>query len=179
MLALHLACSLAFVYIFFSLVEYTTHRWLMHRMRTARALGLKFLATLCFNHMALHHKRGYDHEDHEEDDHLSHILIAAACVGMPMVPIVWLIDPFTVGVGVVFSVVYSVGWWLVHLEMHRKEGRFFARNAIFRFLERRHQLHHHYPNTNYNVVLPLWDWLLGTYHVTEDQRRKVSRSIAN
>jgi hypothetical protein len=110
MLALHTACSLAFVYILFSLVEYTTHRWLMHRMRIARALGLKFLATLCFNHMALHHKRGYDHEDHEEDDHLSHILIAAACVGMPMVPIVWLIDPFTVGVGVVFSVVYSVGW---------------------------------------------------------------------
>jgi len=178
MLALHTACSLAVVYILFSLVEYVTHRYLMHRMRLARALGIKFLATLCFNHMALHHKRGYEHDDHEEDDHLSHILIAAAFVGMPLVPVVWLIDPFTVAVGAVFTVVYSIGWWLVHLEMHRKEGRFFARNAIFRYLERRHQLHHKYPNTNYNVVLPLWDWILGTYHVPDERARRVSRATS-
>ncbi len=77
--------------------------------------------------------------------------------GLALVPIVYLIDPLTVYVGGVFSVVYSIGWWLVHREMHRKEGRFFAGNAIFRYLEYRHQLHHLYPNTNYNVVLPLWD----------------------
>jgi sterol desaturase/sphingolipid hydroxylase (fatty acid hydroxylase superfamily) len=95
---------------------------------------------------------------------------------MPLIPIVWLIDPLTVYVGGVFSVVYSIGWWLVHREMHRSEGRFFAGNAIFRYLERRHQLHHLYPNTNYNVVLPLWDWIFGTYHVPQSARARRQRA---
>ncbi len=176
---LHLAVSLAFVYALFSLVENVTHRHLMHHMRWARRLGIKFLETLCFNHMAKHHKRDYHHESDDDDDHLSHILIAAACVGMPLIPIVWLIDPLTVYVGGVFSVVYSIGWWLVHREMHRSEGRFFAGNAIFRYLERRHQLHHLYPNTNYNVVLPLWDWIFGTYRVPQSARARRQSAAAH
>jgi sterol desaturase/sphingolipid hydroxylase (fatty acid hydroxylase superfamily) len=177
MLALHLACSLAFVYALFSLVENVTHRHLMHRMRWARRLGIKFLDALCFNHMAKHDKREYRHGSNEDDDHLSHILIAAACVGLPFVPIVWYIDPLTVFVGGVFTVLCSFGWWLVHHEMHRNKGRFFASTAIFRYLERRHQLHHLYPNSNYNVVLPLWDWIFGTYHAAESKparRRRVA-----
>lgn len=180
MFALHLAVSLAFTYVLYSLVEYSTHRFAMHRMKLARWFNSKFLEKLCYNHMALHHKRGYDHDDHEEDDKLSHILLAAACVGLPIMPVVYLIDPLTVLVCFVFGIVYSIGWWLVHLEMHRKEGRFFARNAVFRYLERRHQLHHLYPTTNYNVVLPLWDWIFRTYNVTDGSRRnKPARATAH
>ena len=171
-LAVHVACSLAFIYILFSHVEFITHRNLMHSMRAARRLGIKFLDTLCLNHMAKHHKRGYRHDTDEEDDHLSHILIAAACVGMPISPIVWYVDPLTVYLSVGFAVVYSIGWWLVHLEMHRNKGRFFARNAIFRYLERRHQQHHLYSDTNFNVLLPLCDWLYGTNQV---QRERLAR----
>ncbi len=165
MLALHVLKSLAFAYVLFSLVEYVTHRFAMHRMRLARWLRSKFLTTLCRNHMSLHHKRGYRHTTDEKDDHLSHILIAAACVGLPIAPIVYHIDPLTVYVCFAFAVVYSIGWWLVHLEMHRDKGWFFARNALFRYLDRRHQLHHLYPDTNFNVLLPLCDWFFGTYHV--------------
>lgn len=172
MLALHLACSLAFIYVLFSHVEFITHRFQMHSMRLARLLGIKFLHTLCINHMAKHHKRGYRHDTDAKDDHLSHILIAAACVGMPIAPVVWYFDPLTVYVGGVFGAFYSIGWWLVHLEMHRNEGRIFARNAIFRYLERRHQQHHIYPDTNYNVLLPLCDWLYGTHEV---QRERLAR----
>ena len=168
-LVLHVACSLAFIYVLFSHVEFVTHRYLMHSMRTAQRLGIEFLHTLCKNHMSKHHKRGYRHDTDEKDDHLSHILIAAACVGLPISPIVWYIDPLTVYLSVGFAVVYSIGWWLVHLEMHRNQGRIFARNAIFRYLERRHQLHHHYSNTHFNVLLPLCDWLYGTHQVQSER----------
>lgn len=171
MLGLHLVKSLAFAYVLYSLVEYTTHRYLMHRMRIARKVGIKFFSTLCINHMSKHHKRGYDHDTDEQDDHLSHILIAAACVGLPVAPFVYMVDPFTAYVCAGFGAVYSTGWWFLHLEMHRDKGWFFARNAVFRYLERQHQLHHHYPDSNFNIVLPLFDWVFGTYKHSDRRRR--------
>lgn len=179
MLALHLAVSLAFVYVLFSHVEYVTHKHLMHHMRWARRLGSKFLEALCKNHMSKHHKRDYRHADDEEDDKLWMILLAAACVGLPISPIVWYVDPLTVFVGGAFAVVYSIGWWLVHLEMHRDKGWFYSKNAVFRYLERRHQLHHLYPNSNFNVVLPLCDWLYGTYHVADRRLARRQRAAAH
>lgn len=178
MLALHVAISLVFVYLLFSLDEYTTHRYLMHRMKFASWLKSKFLRRLCANHMSLHHKRGYRHTDDEPDDSLADIMIAAAIVGLPTAPIVWYIDPITIYVAGVFSVVYSVVWWLVHLEMHRNKGWFYAKNPVFRYLERRHQQHHLYPDTQYNILLPFWDWVFRTHRVKEARQNRRQRAAA-
>lgn len=178
MLALHVAISLVFVYLLFSLDEYVTHRYLMHRMKFANWLKSKFLRRLCKNHMSLHHKRGYRHTDDEPDDSLADIMIAAAIVGLPTTPIVWCIDPITVYVAGVFAVVYSVVWWLVHLEMHRNKGWFYAKNPVFRYLERRHQQHHLYPDTQYNILLPFWDWVFRTYRVKEGRQNRSQRAAA-
>lgn len=177
-LPLHIAVSLACVYLLFSLDEYATHRWLMHRMSLARRLKSKFLKRLCKNHMSLHHKRGYRHTDDSPDDSLADIMIAAACVGLPTAPIVWYFDPITVYVASVFAVVYSIVWWLVHLEMHRNRGWFYAKNSLFRYLERRHQQHHLYPDTQYNILLPFWDWVFRTHRVPETRLVRRQRATA-
>jgi sterol desaturase/sphingolipid hydroxylase (fatty acid hydroxylase superfamily) len=46
--------------------------------------------------------------------------------------------------------------------MHKPERRFFSEWPIYKFLARHHYLHHKYPNKNFNVVLPLADYVLGT-----------------
>jgi hypothetical protein len=178
MLALHVAFSIVVVYLLFSLDEYVTHRYLMHRMKFARWLKSRFLKRLCANHMTLHHKRGYRHTDDEPDDSLADIMIAAAFVGLPTAPLVYYIDPITVHVAGAFAVVYSVVWWMVHLEMHRDRGWFFAKNPVFRYLERRHQQHHLYPDTQYNILLPFWDWVFRTHRVPAERLARRQRAVA-
>lgn len=173
MIAPHLAVSLVCAYILYSFIEYSVHRWAMHRMRLAKVLRSSFLRVLCYNHMALHHKRDYRHDTDEKDDHLSHISIAGFLTGCPVAAVMYLVDPFTLGVTIGFGLFYSVFWWIVHTEMHRDKGTFFSKNALYRYLEYRHQLHHEFPGTNYNVVLPLFDWVFGTYKVPA---RKSSRA---
>jgi hypothetical protein len=53
-------------------------------------------------------------------------------------------------------------WNIIHLEMHKPENRFFSQWPIYKFLARHHYLHHRYPDKNFNVVLPLADYILGT-----------------
>jgi sterol desaturase/sphingolipid hydroxylase (fatty acid hydroxylase superfamily) len=48
------------------------------------------------------------------------------------------------------------------MEMHKPEKRFFSHWSVYKFLARHHYLHHRYQNKNFNVVLPLADYVLGT-----------------
>lgn len=158
----HFLASFAFAYILYSLSEYSVHRFAMHRMKLAKALKSNTLRDMVINHMGKHHKRGYHHDTHDEDDKLWHMQIAGLVpVAIVTVP-VYFVDPATSWVIFGFGVVYASVWWLVHYEMHRSEGRFFARTSWFLYLEAQHQLHHEFPNTNYNVILPFGDWLFGT-----------------
>ena len=53
-------------------------------------------------------------------------------------------------------------WNIIHLEMHKPESRFFSQWRIYKFFARHHYLHHRHPDKNFNVVLPLADYILGT-----------------
>jgi hypothetical protein len=39
---------------------------------------------------------------------------------------------------------------------------FWARTRLFRYLRKNHRLHHELRDKNYNVVCPLFDWIMGT-----------------
>lgn len=159
---LHPIASLAFVYLVYSMDEYWVHRSAMHKMRLAKLFDSKWLRSLCYNHMALHHKRGYEHDSHDKDDNIVHVTLAAALpgaiIGIPM----YFLDELTFYLLFAGGFAYGTTWWVVHHEMHRSEGRFFASTAWFRYLEQQHQLHHEYPGTNYNLILPLCDWVFRT-----------------
>jgi hypothetical protein len=53
-------------------------------------------------------------------------------------------------------------WNQIHLEMHKPEGRFFKNWAAYKFVARHHFLHHRYPDKNFNVALPVGDYIFGT-----------------
>lgn len=67
--------------------------------------------------------------------------------------------------GVIFILVVCIHhylWGKIHLEMHKPEARWFSRWPVYQFLARHHYLHHRYPTKNFNVVIPIADYILGT-----------------
>lgn len=173
MIAPHIAASLAFAALLFSLSEYGVHRWSMHRMRLANLVNSDTMREMVLNHMGKHHKRDYHHDTHEEDDKLWQLQLFGLIPVVPVEIASYFLDPITCTVVFVFGLAYASFWWVVHLEMHRQENRIFSRNALFRWLELRHQFHHEFPNTNFNVILPFGDWLFRTYP-SREQRAKLA-----
>lgn len=164
MIALHLLVSALIAYAAISLVEYVVHRTFMHHMRTATRLGSNFLKQLCRNHMSLHHKKDYHHTSahDEQDDVRWQVSLAGFLPNVVICFALTCIDPISGATMFVVGTIYGIVWWTVHSEMHRQEGRAFSGNAFFCYIERRHRLHHKYPKTNYNLLLPLWDWVFAT-----------------
>jgi len=60
--------------------------------------------------------------------------------------------------------------------MHNPGDRARERTALFRYLDRNHQLHHGQPRINFNVVFPLADWVFGTLQRSR-RARYAERSI--
>jgi hypothetical protein len=151
-----LAWTLAGV-LFASFAEYAVHRWLLHR---------PLVRHLWHVHAALHHGRYYRVFDHEEDPEGKYVNLAmspwttfAACLAL--LPLLLF---STVG-GVVFvlmAILHAVAWNAIHSEMHLNRGRFFSGWGAYRFLKWYHFLHHRHVNRNFNAVLPLADYVLGT-----------------
>jgi len=178
MIAIHIAASFFAWYAIISVSEYSVHRFAMHRMRLAKLLGLEVMRNMVVNHMAIHHKRDYHHHTHDKDDRLRDMQACGLIpVGIALV-VSWSVSPLMFYVGFVMSMVYAAVWWVVHLEMHRQEGKWFSRTALFRYLEWRHQFHHVYPNTNFNVVVPFADWLFGTMPTAVQKQAMASRLAA-
>lgn len=159
MITLHLLLSLGFVYALLSFVEYVGHRWVLHKMRLARYLGSRLLKEMCHNHMVLHHGREYRHREKRRDDQPAQLAAVGLVVGVLAALIVYPIDPLTVKILAVSAVVYAPLAWEVHNEMHRARGRFYSKWRLFLYLEEKQRQHHLHPDTNFNVLLPLWDWV--------------------
>lgn len=65
------------------------------------------------------------------------------------------------------AVIYSMLYEWLHLSFHLPES--LVKNSILRKLAKHHTIHHDLPLMrmwNFNVVFPLWDYLLGTYRST-------------
>jgi sterol desaturase/sphingolipid hydroxylase (fatty acid hydroxylase superfamily) len=76
-------------------------------------------------------------------------------------------QPNLAALWVVCVVAYLLAYEWLHLAYHLPEGSRIGRARLIRALRRHHQLHHapHLMNRwNFNVTVPLWDWLRGTLH---------------
>jgi hypothetical protein len=161
-------------YVFYSLLEYAGHRWLLHKMRVANSFESEWLRLMCRNHMKLHHGRDYEHGEHHQDDNPLQLAIVGFIPSLLSAYLVYKIDPFAAKLFVSYGAVYAVLFYVVHLEMHLRRGWFFSRTLLFRKLDERHRNHHAEPNSNFNVVLPLFDWVFRT---TASKRRILPRMI--
>jgi hypothetical protein len=87
----------------------------------------------------------------------SPLTAAFALAGQPNLAALW----------VASVVAYLLAYEWLHLAYHLPETSRIGRARAIRALRRHHQLHHapHLMNRwNFNVTVPLWDWVRGTLH---------------
>ncbi|MGH7439665.1 MAG: sterol desaturase family protein [Polyangiaceae bacterium] len=81
--------------------------------------------------------------------------------------------------GLATASVYVVGYELTHLAYHMPEDSFVGRLGFVRVLREHHRRHHHpalMQKWNFNVTVPIFDWVRGTLASPEVVTRAVARS---
>jgi len=158
------------VYVVANATEHRAHRLALHR----RTRGLELLYD---RHTPVHHR----------------IFVAAdmairskqecAIVLLPwfaIVAIVVMTAPITVALAFVdrnlaclflaTCMFYVLSYEWLHLAYHLPPTSFIGRLRVIRALRRHHATHHHPPlmkRWNFNVTVPLWDWVRGTIYREE------------
>ncbi len=146
-----------------NLFEWRAHKDLLHRRRW-------FAKVLYDRHTPEHHVVfGYDDMAVRDWKELKLVLIPAFGVA----GIVATMLPLALGLGLLFganvgwlflitTAVYVVGYELSHLAYHLPEQSFVGRLALVRVLREHHRRHHHprlMQRWNFNVTIPLGDWV--------------------
>lgn len=147
--------------------EYVAHKELGHKKR---AIGKLFYK----RHTGDHHTF-FTHEDYQIDSSrdlrvvLFPALLLVAVSLLAAAPLGWLMGQlFGVDGGWLFAGTLLAGYLFyefVHLCDHLPEGSMMTRLPLIRGLREHHRRHHEPDNAteyNFNVTLPITDWLLGT-----------------
>jgi len=149
-----------------SFIEHQIHRRLMHK----KHFFSSFIPALnkVFEHHAILHHQHYSKifNDKPVAPGQDRGLRLSMKEGfLEALPISALIAIISFQGAVVFEIVVCLHhflWNKLHIEMHKPEKRFFSEWPIYKFLARHHYLHHKYPDKNFNVILPLADYVLRT-----------------
>jgi hypothetical protein len=144
--------------------------WLLHRYVMHRPLG-KF--TYPFKAHAIVHHQTFraDHSYHLHDEADRETIPMAwwngpaliALAMLPVLPLVWAVGHWGVAAGALLAMSAYYGTYeYIHWCMHLPKQRSIERSGAFFRLNGHHLLHHRYMHKNFNVVLPLADYCLGT-----------------
>lgn len=143
-----------------AIIEYVAHRWAMHRSPPLPLLDRRRESHL------LHHGFGWQWSKPVHgyvDDGVSP---AWNVVGSSPI---WLlfgvyVSATAAAVFVAVAFMHGVLWSAAHHEFHRPRGRWFARNRVFRAIERHHRVHHDTADANYGALFAgVIDRAFGTY----------------
>jgi sterol desaturase/sphingolipid hydroxylase (fatty acid hydroxylase superfamily) len=147
-------------------VEWYAHKTMLHRRRWP-------VEALYDRHTPQHHViYRYDAMAIRSVDEFRLVLIPAlgvAAVVVAAAPLAYaasrLLSPNCGWLSLATSAVYMVGYELSHLSYHLPEDSFIGRQPIVRVLREHHRRHHHaalMQRWNFNVTLPLFDWIFRT-----------------
>jgi Fatty acid hydroxylase superfamily len=175
MIALHFAISTLLAYPVLSLIEYMIHRHLMHKNALAKLFWNRYLVSSFRDHAIIHHARCYAvfHKDNKICAAINIRVKPLTSLTVTALPclLFLLVDPISSLVFFVGAMLNGALWSEIHQEMHKPTGTWFSGLRSYQYLKRRHYLHHRYPNTNFNTLFPMWDWILGTTSVETDDDR--------
>jgi hypothetical protein len=176
-----------------SFFEWIYHRYWLHRPWLPPQM---FTAHTLVHHQLCKHDDTFHVHDEEQEEALTFqwwggpLLIAInlipwmgawwplRAIGAP----VWFFIACLASATATFLVYYGA-YEGFHYLMHRPTIAWIERSRPFRFLERHHRIHHAHMGKNFNVVLPLADFALGTLllgnptpeQVTSPAAREVAR----
>ncbi len=89
--------------------------------------------------------------------------VLSILASIPTLPLCIIFDAWWIALTVCLTVFgYYIVYESIHKFMHLPDKRKIEGSRIYKFLNGHHLLHHRYMNKNFNVVLPLADWLMGT-----------------
>ena len=151
--------------VFGSFFEWVLHKYVMHR--PVGNFRYAFHA-----HAVVHHKTfKADHTYHLHDEKDKKTIPMAWWNGpvliligvIPFALLSWLLGEWAFALGgfIAFAAYYGT-YEYIHWCMHLPKARRIEKPWWFRKLNGHHLLHHRYMHKNFNVVLPLADFLLGT-----------------
>ena len=145
-----------------ALLEYGTHRWIMHRANRLLDPQLAHLK----DH-GMHHKGANDHYyvDMLVKDCLvltSPVLFLLALWGLVIGPLSAVAIPAAALLA--WCVFYTYLWTRMHRAIHGVETNWFQRTGhVFRFFRNHHLKHHVHAKINYGTVFPWTDYLFFTW----------------
>lgn len=176
MVILHIAGWFILSCIIMSFVEHQVHSRLMHRRNFLSERSAKYRRVF-EAHAIVHHKH-YSKIFSDEplpvgEDQEIRLTVRKAPI--KAIPVAVLIALVSWQGALIFMAVMTLHHWIwnkIHLEMHKPESRTFSKWPAFKFLARYHWLHHRYQDKNFNVVLPLADYVLGTRARPNEADRK-------
>ena len=167
-IALHVVGWFFAMVVLMSLIEHQVHRGLMHKKpRHFLTRNLSLRRKIFTSHAVEHHRqyRKWFHDDpvpHGADRGIRLNLWEGLVEALPVSVVLAF---FSTTGAIMFPVVvclHHLTWNQIHMEMHKPEGRFFAKWPAYKCVARHHFLHHRYPDKNFNVALPVGDFLFGT-----------------
>jgi fatty acid hydroxylase family protein len=155
------------MFVLANLGEWTTHKWILHR----RVPGLTYLYE---QHTPIHHSAyRYDAFAMKSWRELKLVLIppfGVALISVVASPLGLLValalSPNAGWLVIVTSAFYVVGYEIAHLVYHLPEHHPISRLPLVQKLREHHRRHHHprvMQKWNFNVVIPIGDWLFGTW----------------
>ncbi len=168
-----------FSYSFISFFEYTIHKYLMHRDNIAKSLTRlpkisNSLHSEFHSHTHLHHGKYYKEFDYEEDEWgrehnltigWGQTMIILIFISPVLIPLFYF---YPLGGTILLSLIilHNRLWGIIHTEMHIPTNGLLFKNPLYRFWRNYHYVHHEHTNKNFNVIFPLFDYILGTYRST-------------
>ncbi len=155
------------VYVMSNAVEHRAHRLALHR----RTPGLTILYD---RHTPMHH-RVFIAKDMCIRDARECALVLLPWFGIvaifvltaPITVALWFTERNLACLFVATTMFYVLSYEWLHLAYHLPETSLVGRNSVIRALRRHHATHHHPPlmqKWNFNVTVPLWDWVRGTIY---------------
>ena len=143
-----------------SICEWLLHRYLMHR--SILSFEYAYVAHTKVHHNIFKYDESYRLQK-EEDKKTIPMAWWNGCIISLLAGLPLLIFGYKIALlGFVVSYCYYGVYEFIHWCMHLPKRRGVEYRWWFRKLNAHHLLHHRYMNKNFNVVLPLADWLFGT-----------------
>ncbi|NDG84619.1 MAG: fatty acid hydroxylase family protein [Proteobacteria bacterium] len=150
-----------------SLVEYLTHRFPLHHR-------LPFSGPAYTQHTLRHHQFFTHSAIEAKETHDFHqilfpvwgVALIQYGLNLPLALLLWhLADPMKGALALILGPAFFFAYETIHAICHFPlSSRVFLIPGL-RFLREHHRIHHHksmMSRWNFNIVFPLWDWILGT-----------------
>lgn len=147
-----------------AVLEYATHRWIMHWANRMLDPQLAYLKNHGMHHLG---ENGGEYVDIPVKNCLlltSPILLLLAAWGLAVGPLSAVLIPSVALLA--WSFVYAYLWTRLHRAIHGTEQNWVqGTGCLFRFLRNHHLKHHVHAKMNYGTVFPVTDYLFFTWFI--------------